>query len=71
MNKNTLRLKGNYHYENKTVNYYLNHKELEPIKNTNLTPLPRSKYLNEKTKEKIWMKILLLIYKKRSSNEKN
>ena len=52
MNKNNLRLKGNYHYENKPVNYYLDQKELEPIKNTNLTPLPQSKYLNEKTKEK-------------------
>ena len=52
MNKNNLRLKGNYHYENKPVNYYLNQKESEPIKNTNLTPLPQSKYLNQKTKEK-------------------
>ena len=52
MNKNNLRLKGNYHYENKPVNYYLDQKELEPIKNSNLTPLPQSKYLNEKTKEK-------------------
>ena len=51
-NKNNIRLKGNYHYENKPVNYYLDKKELEPIKNTNLTPLPQSKYLNEKTKEK-------------------
>ena len=52
MNKNNLRLKGNYHYENKPVNYYLDQKESEPIKNTNLTPLPQSKYLNQKTKEK-------------------
>jgi len=52
MNKNNLRLKGNYHYENKPVNYYLDNKESQPIKNTNLTPLPQSKYLNQKTKEK-------------------
>ena len=52
MNKNNLRLKGNYHYENKPVNYYLDNKESNPIKNTNLTPLPQSKYLNQKTKEK-------------------
>ena len=51
-NKNNIRLKGNYHYENKSVNYYLEEKELKPIKNTNLTPLPQSKYLNQKTKEK-------------------
>jgi len=52
MNKNNIRLKGNYHYENKPVNYYLDNKESQPIKNTNLTPLPQSKYLNQKTKEK-------------------
>ena len=52
MNKNNLRLKGNYHYQNKSLNYYLSNKESEPIKNTNLTPLPQSKYLNQKTKEK-------------------
>ncbi len=52
MNKNNLRLKGNYHYENKPVNYYLDNKESNPIKNTNLTPLPQSKYLNQKTKDK-------------------
>ena len=52
MNKNNIRLKGNYHYENKPVNYYLNQKEIEPIKNTNLTPLPQSKYINPKVREK-------------------
>ena len=52
MNKNNIRLKGNYHYQNKSLNYYLSNKESEPIKNTNLTPLPQSKYLNQKTKEK-------------------
>lgn len=51
-NKNNIRLKGNYHYENKPINFYLNQKEIEPIKNTNLTPLPQSKYLNQKMKEK-------------------
>ena len=51
-NKNHIRLKGNYHYENKPVNYYLNQKEIEPIKNTNLTPLPQSKFIIHKTKEK-------------------
>ena len=51
-NKNNIRLKGNYHYENKPVNYYLNQKEIEPIKNSNLTPIPQSKYLSQKTKEK-------------------
>ena len=52
LDKNNLRLKGNYHYENKPVNYYLNQKEVEPINNSNLTPIPLSKYLNHKTKEK-------------------
>ena len=51
LDKNNLRLKGNYHYENKPVNYYLNKKEVEPINNSNLTPIPLSKYLNHKTKE--------------------
>ena len=51
-NKNNILLKGNYHYENKPVNYYLNQKEIEPIKNTNLTPLPQSKFIIHKTKEK-------------------
>ena len=52
INSNNLRLKGNYHYENKPIKYYLDKKELKSIKNTNLTPLPQSKYLNQKTKEK-------------------
>ena len=52
MNNNNLRLKGNYHYENKPIKYYLDKKELESINNSNLTPLPQSKYLNQKTKEK-------------------
>ena len=34
------------------MNYYLNQKEIEPIKNTNLTPLPQSKYINPKVREK-------------------
>ena len=51
--KNDLRLKGNYHYENKPLDYYLSQKKLEPINNSNLTPLPQSKYLyNIKAKEK-------------------
>ncbi len=50
--KNNLRLKGNYHYENKPLNYYLYKKDLEPINNSNLTPLPQSKYLNNKIVEK-------------------
>lgn len=50
--KNNLRLKGNYHYENKPLNYYLYKKDLEPINNSNLTPLPQSKYLNNKITEK-------------------
>ena len=49
--KNSLRLKGNYHYENKPLNYYLYKKEFEPINNSNLTPLPQSKYLNNRTKD--------------------
>ena len=49
--KNNLRLKGNYHYENKPLNYYLYKKEFEPINNSNLTPLPQSKYLNNRTKD--------------------
>ena len=52
IDKNNLRLKGNYHYENKPLDYYLFKKEFEPINNSNLTPLPQSKYLNNKTKEK-------------------
>ena len=52
IDRNNLRLKGNYHYENKPLNYYLNKKESEPINNSNLTPLPLSKYLNIKTKDK-------------------
>ena len=52
LDKNNLRLKGNYHYENKPVEYYLNQKESDSINNSNLTPLPQSKYLNNKTKEK-------------------
>lgn len=52
INKNNLRLKGNYHYENKPLEYYLNQKESDSINNSNLTPLPQSKYLNNKTKEK-------------------
>ena len=51
IDKNSLRLKGNYHYENKPLNYYLYKKEFEPINNSNLTPLPQSKYLNNKTKD--------------------
>ena len=51
IDKNSLRLKGNYHYENKPLNYYLYKKEFEPINNSNLTPLPQSKYLNNRTKE--------------------
>ncbi len=50
--KNNLRLKGNYHYENKPLNYYLYKKDFEPINNSNLTPLPQSKFLNNKTIEK-------------------
>ena len=51
--KNNLRLKGNYHYENKPLDYYLSQKETEQINNSNLTPLPQSKYLyNTKVKEK-------------------
>jgi len=52
IDRNNLRLKGNYHYENKPLNYYLQKKESHPINNSNLTPLPQSKYLNIKTKEK-------------------
>ena len=52
IDKNNLRLKGNYHYENKPLEYYLNQKESDSINNSNLTPLPQSKYLNNKTKEK-------------------
>lgn len=52
MDKNNLRLKGNYHYENKPLKFYLSQKEVEPINNSNLTPLPLSKYLNNKTKDK-------------------
>ena len=51
IDKNSLRLKGNYHYENKPLNYYLYKKEFEPINNSNLTPLPQSKYLNNRTKD--------------------
>ena len=51
--KDNLRLKGNYHYENKPLDYYLSQKEEESINNSNLTPLPQSKYLyNLKAKEK-------------------
>ena len=51
--KDNLRLKGNYHYENKPLDYYLSQKEEESINNSNLTPLPQSKYLyNSKAKEK-------------------
>ena len=51
--KDNLRLKGNYHYENKPLDYYLSQKESDPINNSNLTPLPQSKYLyNSKVKEK-------------------
>ena len=32
MDKNNLRLKGNYHYENKPLKFYLSQKEVEPIK---------------------------------------
>ena len=52
IDKNNLRLKGNYHYENKPIEYYLNQKESDSLNNSNLTPLPQSKYLNNKTKEK-------------------
>lgn len=51
IDKNNIRLKGNYHYENKPLNYYLNKKVSEPINNLNLTPIPQSKFLNIKTKE--------------------
>ena len=50
-NKNNLRLKGNYHYKDKSLNYYLTNKNLLPIKNTNLTPVPQTKYLKDQ-KEK-------------------
>ena len=99
INSNNLRLKGNYHYENKPIKYYLESKikklkimknspskmiskfpnieKLSPIKgytfqkkiaikNTNLTPLPQSKYLNQKTKEKNLEK-----YKEFSNIQKN
>ena len=44
--KNNLRLKGNYHYKDKSLDYYLTNKHQHPIKNTNLTPIPQTKYLN-------------------------